>query len=90
MHSKTPSVTNLSDWLKKEVAIKMEAAEMAHGIEQKPFGDPEFKRGIGPRPRTFFTEVDKKSNQQRSLCQFCGQDSHPIWYCKKYETLAER
>ena len=45
MHSQTPSVTNLSDWLKKEVAIKMEAAEMAHGLEQKPLGDPQFKRG---------------------------------------------
>ena len=88
MHSKTPSVTNLSDWLKKEVAIKIEAAEMAHGLEQKPLGDPQFKRGNGPRQRTFFTEVDKKSNQQRPPCQFYGQDSHPIWYCKKYETLA--
>ena len=88
MHSKIPSVTNLSDWLKKEVAIKIEAAEMAHGLEQKPLGDPQFKRGNGSRPRTFFTEVDKKSNQLRPPCQFCGQDSHPIWYCKKYETLA--
>ena len=64
MHSKTPSVTNLNDWLKKEVAIKMEAAEMAHGLEQRPLGDPQFKRGNGQRPITFFTEVDKKSNQQ--------------------------
>ena len=88
MHSKTPSVTNLCDWLKKEVAIKMEAAEMAHGLEQKPLGDSPFKRGNGSRYRTFFTEVDKKSSQQRPPCLFCGQNSHPIWYCKKYEALA--
>ena len=87
VHSKTPSVTNLCDWLKKEVAIKMEAAEMAHGLEQKPLGDPPFKRASGLKPRTFFSEVDKKSNQQRPPCQFCGQNSHPIWYCKKYEAL---
>ena len=78
MHSKTPSVANLSDWLKKEGNIKMETAEMAHGLEQKALGDPQFKRGNGSRPRAFFTEVDMKSNQQRPPCQFCGQDSHPI------------
>ena len=88
MHNKTPSVTNLCDWLKKEVAIKMEAAEMAHGLEQKPLGDSPFKRGNGSRSRTFFTEVGKKSSQQRPPCLFCGQNSHLIWYCKKYEALA--
>ncbi|CAB3989251.1 Hypothetical predicted protein, partial [Paramuricea clavata] len=36
VYSKTPSVTDLCEWLKKEVAIKMEAVEMAHGLEQKP------------------------------------------------------
>ena len=87
VHSKTSSVTYLCDWLKKEVAIKMEAAEMANGLEQKPLGDPPFKRASGLKPRTFFSEVDKKSNQQRPPCQFCGQNNHPIWYCKKYEAL---
>ena len=29
----------MCDWLKREVAIKMEAAEMAHGLEQKPLGE---------------------------------------------------
>jgi hypothetical protein len=86
VHNKTPSVTNLCEWLKKEVAIKMEAVEMAHGLEQKPLSDPSFKRGNGLRPRTFLTEVDKYG-QQRPPCQFCGQSNHPIWYCKKYAAL---
>ena len=87
MHNKTPSVTNLCDWLKKEVAIKTEAAEIAHGLEQKPLGDPPFKNGNWSRPKTFFTEVNKKSNQQKPPCHICGQNSHPIWYCKKYEEM---
>ena len=86
VHNKTPSVTNLCEWLKKEVAIKMEAVEMAYGLEQKPLSDPPFKRGNGLRPRTFLTEVDKYG-QQRPPCQFCGQSNHPIWYCKKYAAL---
>ena len=64
VHSKTPSVTNLCECLKKEVAIKMEEQKMAHVLEQKPLGDPPFKRGNGSKPRIFFSEVDKKSNQQ--------------------------
>ena len=80
VHSKTPSVTNLCEWLKKEVAIKMEEQKMAHVLEQKPLGDQPFKRANGSKPRIFFSEVDKKSNQQRPPCQFCGHNSHPIWY----------
>ncbi|CAB3989002.1 Hypothetical predicted protein, partial [Paramuricea clavata] len=86
VHSKTPSVTDLCEWLKKEVAIKMEAVEMAHGLEQKPLSDPPFKKGNGSRSRTFLTEADRYG-QQRPPCQFCGQSNHPIWYCKGYGAL---
>ena len=44
VHNKAPSVIHLCEWLEKEVAIKMEAVEMAHGLEQKPVSDPPFKR----------------------------------------------
>jgi hypothetical protein len=75
VHDRTPSVVNLCEWLKKEVAIKMEAVEIAHGLEQKSSDSP-FKRGSGLRPRTFFTDVEKHG-QQKSPCQFCGQSNHP-------------
>ena len=35
-HSKERSVLSLRDWLKEEVSIRIEAIEMAHGIESEP------------------------------------------------------
>ncbi|CAB3985824.1 Hypothetical predicted protein [Paramuricea clavata] len=38
-HSKDRSVLSLRDWLKEEVSIRVEAIEMAHGIESKILRD---------------------------------------------------
>ena len=37
-HKKDKSVLTLRDWLKEEVRVRVEAVEMAHGIEAEPVG----------------------------------------------------
>ena len=64
VHNKEPAVTSLCDWLKEEVAIKVEAKEMAHGLDEKLLPERRFPRGKPDegRPRSYFTgkEVDDR------------------------------
>lgn len=96
-HDKERSVISLRDWLKEEVLIRVEAVEMAHGVEAdgeekhsqrttKPYGKE--------KPRSFFSQ---SGNQRRSKqeveneakrkppCNFCGGLFHGIWKCRRFE-----
>ena len=44
VNNKDPAVTSLSDWLKEEVAIRVEAKEMSHGLDDKPPPEQRFPR----------------------------------------------
>ena len=89
----------LRDWLKEEVIIRVEATEMAQGIEPKQ--TREYDRGRskpterGYRPRTWFTNRDGKhsnnddtrSPYSKPPCAVCG-GNHGVWSCKVFSGLS--
>lgn len=94
VQSKEQSVTSLCEWMKEEVTIKVEAAEMARGLEQKQNGD---SRGDGRKSRSYLTGKDGKQNYQNQRypsvfsgnmkppCMFCGHAGHGIWNCRSFQ-----
>ena len=61
VHINKQSVSSLCDWLKEEVAIKVKAVEMAHGLNQKRSGDlklPAYNKG-DKRSRTYLAGRDR-------------------------------
>ena len=74
------SVLSLRDWLKEEVRIRVEAVEMAHGIEAKTVGAAGNggKHGDkGGRVRNFFSEGGNFSKEtavptSKPPCVYCG------------------
>ena len=100
VNNKDPAVNSLSDWLKEEVAIRVEAKEMSHGLDDKPPPEQRFpRRKIDDRrPRAFYTGKDGEDQSQgrtRELdgrmkkppCVFCGQDNHGIWNYPKFQHM---
>ena len=74
VHNKTPSVTNLYEWLKKEVAIKMEAVEMAHWLEH----------WAGARSMPHWSwKNDGKSAKEKKLCFRCLSKDHHGKDCRR-------
>ena len=57
VNNKDPAVTSLSDWLKEEVTIRVEAKEMSYELDDKPPPEQRFPRQKFDerRPRVFYT-----------------------------------
>ena len=83
------SVIAFRDWLKDEVRFRVEAAEMANGIEPKtlehvrPPRAPKYP-DLG-RMRNFHTAViGNRTRHMRSPCSFCQNLDHGVWFCKQF------
>ena len=83
------SVTAFRDWLRDEVRFRVEAAEMANGIEAKTF--EHFKPPRAPRypdlgrMRNFHTAViENETRDMRSPCSLCQSLDHGVWFCKQF------
>ncbi|CAB3993704.1 Hypothetical predicted protein [Paramuricea clavata] len=97
-HSKDRSVLSLRDWLKEEVSIRVEAIEMAHGIESEDSARYNRKqyptKGGRSNPSSFFMASNNqrnsafnkdKSPKQKPPCAFCNGPYHGIWACRQFE-----
>ena len=97
-HKLDKSVLNLREWLKEEVKIRVEAAEMSHGV-----GAVKISSDVGgyrsryvekSRSRSFYSGVEDRSVKgivdgvgefkQRPPCVCCG-GNHGVWSCWKFE-----
>ena len=84
------SVLSLRDWLKEEVKIEVEAAEMVHGVEAKQERGAVYKKGERNfKPRTFFGSgtVTNQAGETKPPCSFC-EGNHGVWYCKRFKDLS--
>jgi hypothetical protein len=105
-HRTERSVLSLRDWLKEEVSIRVEAIEMAHGLEREEAE----KNGRKPYPsrfggkktaNSFFTDSGNEGNSEtfgdrrptpKPPCAFCKGPHHGIWGCRQFQqkTVEER
>ena len=87
-HKKDKSVLTLRDWLKEEVRVRVEAVEMAHGIEAEPVGGAAGGGKHGDRghgSRSFFGENSNFGKETPFLrskppCAYC-KGNHGVWSC---------
>jgi hypothetical protein len=96
-NSKERSVISLRDWLREEVAIRVEAVEMAYGLDNEdevPYkGRITKDGGIGKKRSLFSGSGDpRKRNQEgdpdwkrKPPCEFCGGSTHGIWSCRSFQ-----
>ena len=82
------SVTAFRDWLKDEVRFRVEAAEMANGIEPKTFEHVRPPRApryedLG-KMRNFHTVIGNGTRIIRSPCSLCQSPDHGVWFCKQF------
>ena len=90
-HKKDRSVLSLRDWLKEEVRIRVEAVEMAHGIEAEAAGNGGKHGDKGGRVRNFFSEGGNFSKEtavptSKPPCVYCGEN-HGVWSCRRFQNL---
>ena len=92
------SVVSLKDWLKEEVRIRVEAVEMAYGLESKVKNDgTELRNKAQERIKTltFWTALDNSSRSQdqsdrrnpsnrKPPCACCGSAYHGVWSCRQF------
>lgn len=88
-HKRDRSVVNLMEWLKEEVRIRVDAVEMAHGIEAEPRGGA--RDGGNFRNRTLFSDnsgfsKDTPVPTAKPPCVHCG-GNHGVWSCKGFQNL---
>ncbi len=96
-NSKERSVISLRDWLREEVAIRVEAVEMAYGLDNEdevPYkGRITKDGGIGKKISLFAGSGDpRKRNQEgdpdgkrKPPCEFCGGSTHGILSCRSFQ-----
>ena len=83
------SVLKLKDWLKEEVRIRVEAAEMVHGVVDRDDGKVDGGRGkFGGRGngRTYFGGSGGRGSDEKPPCSFCA-GNHGVWACRKFQGL---
>ena len=84
------SALNLRDWLKEEVRIRVEAAEMVHGIVDRDDGKVDGSKGrFGSKfnGRAYFGGSGGRSGNDKPPCSFCA-GNHGVWACRKFQGLA--
>ena len=81
------SVTAFRDWLKDEARFRVEAAEMANGIELKTFEHvrppraPKY-RDLGKTQNFDTAVIGNGIRNMRSPCSLCQSLDHGVWFCK--------
>ena len=88
-NSREQSVTSLSEWLKEEAKIRVEAMEMGHGIQNDIIDarhNPERYR----YKKTYMVQSEQGNNlpwlQRFKLCSCCGASDDKVWRCKVYRS----
>ena len=83
------SVVAFRDWLKDKVRFRVEAAEMANGIESKPVEYVRTPRALKyqeqSRTRNFHAVATR--NEPRNMkppCSLCHGFDHGVWFCKQF------
>ena len=96
-HSKERSVLSLRDWLKEEVSIRIEAIEIAHGIESEESERTSRKQhptkgGGRSNPSSFMASgsqrdsaFDRDEGPKQKPCSFCNGLHHGIWARRQFE-----
>ena len=87
-HDQTRSVISLRNWLKDEVAIRVDAGEMAYGVDND--GDKEQLERTPRFPgkknrRTFTTSFGDQRKPDKPPCSFCNGLNHGVWSCRLFE-----
>ena len=93
-NKKDRSVFSLRDWLKEEVRIRVEAVEMAHGIEAETVGaamDSVKHVDKGGRIRNLFSEGNHFGKEpvvptSKPPCVYCG-GNHGVWSCRRFQNM---
>jgi len=93
-HEKDRSVLSLRDWLKEEVRIRVEAVEMAHGVEAKTvWAAVDSGKHVvkGSRIRNFFSEGNNFGKEpavptSKPPCVYCG-GNHGVWSCRRCQDI---
>ena len=93
-NEKDRSVFSLRDWLKEEVRIRVEAVEMAHGIEAETVGaamDSVKHVDKGGRIRNLFCEGNHFGKEPavptgKPPCVYCG-GNHGVWSCRRFQNM---
>ena len=83
------SVLNLRDWLKEEVRIRVEAAEMVRGVVEREEGKVDGNRGrFGAKGngRSYFGGSGSRVGDEKPPCSFCA-GNHGVWTCRKFQGL---
>ncbi|XP_074634307.1 uncharacterized protein LOC141892872 [Acropora palmata] len=83
------SVVAFRDWLKDEVRFRVEAAEMAKGIESKPveYVRPPRAMKYQEQSRTRNFHAVAMRNEPRNMkppCSLCHGFDHGVWFCKQF------
>ena len=87
----TESVTAFKDWLRDEVRFRVEAAEMADGIEPKTFEHVKPPRApkyldLGRMRNSHTAVVENETRNMWSPCSLCQKSkswSLSVWFCKQ-------
>ena len=84
------SVITFRDWLKDEVRFRVEAAEMANGIESKTFEHVRPPRApkypdLGKMRNFHRAVIGNGRRNVRSPCSLCQSLlDHGVWFCKQF------
>ena len=83
------SVVAFRDWLKDEVRFRVEAAEMANGIESKPVEYVRPPRALKyqqqSRTRNFHAvETRNEPRNMKPPCSLCHGFDHGVWFYKQF------
>ena len=93
-HKKDRSVSSLKDWLKEKVRIRVEAVEMAYGIEAETVGvtmDSGKQVDKGGYIRNLFSESKNFGKEpavptSKPPCVYC-EGNHRVWSCRGFQNV---
>ena len=88
-HAREKSVVAVRDWLKDEVRFRVEAAEMANGIESKPveYSRPPRAPKYQDQSRMQNCHTAAMGNDPRNTrppSSLCSSFDHGVWFCKQF------
>jgi hypothetical protein len=89
--SREQSVTSLSDWLKEEAKIRVEAMEMGHGVQHDPNVSDSRQLQERNRYRKSYTVYSEQEDDPPGVprvkpCSGCGASDHKVLKCRVFRS----
>jgi hypothetical protein len=89
--SREQSVTSLSDWLKEEAKIRVEAMKMGHGVRHDPNVSDSRQSQERNRYRKSYTVYSEQEDDPPGVprvkpCSGCGASDHKVWKCRVFRS----